>query len=217
MKIPGSLDSVSVILFISSALFLRSMGYLTLDQAGITMGDLPTWISALAAIILAIITYRYVRLVKGQSDVMAEQGRIMQENMKQDRLTRKYESLAREMDDLIGPLFSKMDDHTAPYFHVVYHSHEGSPFYQEIYAFWRNIKKNIYLAPRDLRVSLSNYLDARQNTRMVALNRKSTGEESTEARTSFEKAIEDLKPKIKSRYNELSEQIAECKRELGID
>ncbi len=193
------------------------MGYLTLDQAGITMGDLPTWISALAAIILAIITYRYVRLVKGQSDVMAEQGRIMQENMKQDRLTRKYESLAREMDDLIGPLFSKMDDHTAPYFHVVYHSHEGSPFYQEIYAFWRNIKKNIYLAPRDLRVSLSNYLDARQNTRMVALNRKSTGEESTEARTSFEKAIEDLKPKIKSRYNELSEQIAECKRELGID
>lgn len=193
------------------------MGYPTIDQASISMGDSPAWISALAAIILAVITYKYVGLVKAQSDTMAEQGRIMQESIKLDRFTRKYESLTKEMDDLIGPLFSKMDDSTAQYFHLVSHSHEGAPFFQEIFAFWRDIKKNIYLAPRDLRVSLNNYLDARQNTRKVALNRKASGEESTKARAAFENAIEDLKPKIKDRYNELSEQIAECKRELGID
>jgi hypothetical protein len=193
------------------------MGYPTLDQASITMGDLPTWISALAAIILAIITYKYMRLVKGQSDVMAEQGRIMQESMKRDQLTRKYENLSREMDDLIGPLFSKMDDHTAPYFHAVYHSHEGSPFYQEIYAFWRDIKKNIYLAPRDLRENLNNYLDVRQKYRRVSMDRATPGEELTATRALFDKSIEDLKPKIKDRYNELSGQIAECKRELRID
>lgn len=182
--------------------------YATLNQAGVNMGDLPTWISALAAVILAIITYRYVRLVKAQSDAMAIQSRVMQ-------ITMRHERLAKEMDDLVGPLFSKMEDNTAPFFTLVSHSNEGAPFFQEIYSFWRDIKKNIYLAPRDLRRSLNAYLDARQKYRDVKRRTIET-EDPISVKNQFNEAIEDLKPKIKDRYFQLSDQLEECEKELNI-
>lgn len=178
------------------------------------MGDLPTWISAFATIILVYVTYRYVRLVKAQSDTMTNQGSIMQESIKRDRITRKYNGLSKEMDDLVGPLFSKMDDSTAPFFTVVSHSSEYGPYFQEIYAFWRDIKKNMYLAPTGLRVSISNYLDARQKYRRVLKVRSTPGDEVATVKAIFDSSVGDLKPKVKVRYNELSGQLEECRREL---
>lgn len=141
-----------------------------MDQIGITAGDLPAWISSFATVFLAIITYMYVKLVKAQSETMTEQGKIMQENIKRDQITRKYERLAKEMDELVGPLLSNMDDSTAPFFTMVHHSQErSSPIYQDIYVFWRDIKKYAYLAPRELRESLNNYLDARQKYRTAKI------------------------------------------------
>ncbi|MHC1687213.1 MAG: hypothetical protein AB9879_05840 [Methanothrix sp.] len=193
------------------------MACLLLDQIGITLGDLPTWISAFAAVILAIITYKYVKLVKAQSDAMTDQGKIMQESIKRDQITRKYERLVKEMNDLVGPLFSKMDDHTAPFFTLVSHSREGAPFYQEIYDFWRDIKMNIYLAPTDLRQSLGNYLECRQKFRRVMRDASVSGEEATATRALFDQAIEDLKPKIRDRYDALSAQLEECEKDLRIN
>lgn len=178
------------------------------------MGDLPTWISALAAIILAFITLKYVRLVQKQSETMADQGGIMQESMKRDRITRKYEDLTKEMDNLVGPMFSKINDSTAPFFEKVSHSHEKEEYYQEIFAFWRDIKKYIYLAPRDLRTSLSNYLDARQKYRRLLKDRTTPGEEVAEVKAQFKQSIKDLIPLIKNRYDELSRELEECKMEL---
>lgn len=190
------------------------MCYLSLGQTGISIGDLPTWIGAFAAIILAIITYRYAGLVKEQSDTMAEQGRIMHDSMIRDHLARKCDRLSKEMDRLVGPLFSKMDDRSVPYFDVVYHSHEGSSYFQEIYAFWRDIKKNIYLAPRDLRESLEIYLDARQKYRKVRADKTTPGQEIAAVEAIFDKAKEDLKLKIKIRHEELIRALEDCELNL---
>lgn len=78
------------------------------------------------------------------------------------------------------------------------------------------MKKNIYLAPKDLQESLSNYLEARQKFRKVKKNMKTPGEEAIAVRTVFDKAIEDIEPKIKDRYNELSKQLKELEKELEI-
>jgi hypothetical protein len=129
---------------------------------------------------------------------------------------KKYDRLIKEMDELVGPLFSKMDDHTAPYFQMVHHSSEASQRIQEMYAFWRNIKVKIYLAPEDLRMSLNIYLDARQKFRMVGMDRKTPDEELTATKALFYQAIDDLKSKIKDRYDELSKLIEECEKILEI-
>jgi tetratricopeptide (TPR) repeat protein len=130
------------------------------------------------------------------------------------QLTRKYDRLNKEMDGLIGPLFSKIDDHTAPFFAMVYHSQEAAPRIQEIYAFWRDIKMNAYLAPSDLRESLNNYLEARQQFRMARLSRDLPAEQLTAAKATFDQTIDDLKPKIKDRYEELIRRLEECEKEL---
>jgi hemerythrin-like domain-containing protein len=193
-----------------------------LSQTAITMGDLPTWLSAAATIFLVVVTYKYVRLVKAQSDAMVTQSKVMEENTKREQIRMKYARLAKEMDDLIGPLYSKMDDNTAGYFTVVTHSNEFAPHFQEMFSFWRDIKKNVYLAPKDLRESLSAYLDARQLLRTAKRGGSNNAEERFhENMTSdkFYKILEDLKPKIKDRYLQLSDQLEECEKEfshLGI-
>lgn len=143
-----------------------------------------------------------------QSDTVAEQSKATQ---------KKYERFMKEMDDLVGPLYSKMDDSTAPYFTLVYHSSESTPRIQEIYAFWRDIKKSKYLAPRDLEESLSNYLDARQKFRMVRASSARANEEINATKASFERAIDDLKTKIDDRYHALRRQLEECETELEIN
>jgi hypothetical protein len=171
-------------------------------------------ITAIATLFLVIITGYYAKKVRDQTKFMQDQSDVMRNSIKRDQLMRKYERLSREMDDLIGPLYSKMDDHTDPSFTVVSHSSEGGPFYQEIFAFWRDIKKNIYLAPRDLQESLGNYLEARQKFRRVQKNMTTPGEEATAVRNLFDKAIDDLMPKIKDRYNELNKRLEERENEL---
>jgi hypothetical protein len=98
---------------------------------------------------------------------------------------------------------------------MVYHSQEASPRIQEIFVFWRDIKKNAYLAPSDLRESLNNYLDARQQFRMARLSRDLPAEQLTAAKATFDQTIDDLKPKIKDRYDELIRRLEECETELG--
>jgi hypothetical protein len=137
----------------------------------------------------------------------AKQVKIMRENL-------RYERLIKEMDALVGPLYSILDDNTAPYLTLVYHSQETAPRFHDIHPFWRDIKKNIYLSPRDLRESLKNYLDVRQDYRRTRVDRTTPGEEQTAAKALFDQAIEDLKPKIKDRYDALSDQLAECERKM---
>lgn len=154
-------------------------------------------------------------LARELPDNMKEQGRIDQGSRGEDQL--KYERLCKEMDNLIGPLFSRTGDSTVQYFTKVYHSDEGSSIMQGIFAFWRDIKKNIYLAPRSLRESLEYYSDAREKYRTTYVNRATRSEERTASQEIFDNALEDLLPKIRYRYNELSDQLEECERRLNIN
>jgi len=174
---------------------------------------LQTISNAILVFVLIIITAYYARQTRNQVVATQKQVEAMQNQVIHEQLIRKYEKLLKEMDDLVGPLFSKMDDRTAAFFHMVYHSSEG-PLVQEIFAFWRDVKKNIYLAPKDLRDSLSNYLDLRQKFRSVSMDRTTPGEEATAVRAQFDQSIEDLKPKIKQRYEELSKQLEECEQKI---
>ncbi len=166
-----------------------------------------------AQVLMALVLALFSAFLWKSTDKYAK---ITEKDLEMKERIRHIERLHKELDNIIGPLYSKMDDHTAPFFILVSHSSEGAPFYQEIFAFWRDIKKNIYLAPRDLQESLGNYLKARQKFRMAQKDTTTPGEESTAARTLFDKAIEDLKPKIENRYNELNKQLEEREQELEI-
>lgn len=60
-------------------------------------------------------------------------------------------------------------------------------------------------------------MDAREKYRVVSINRTTPGEELAAAKALFDLAIEDLKHKIRDRYDELSELLEECEKELEIN
>ena len=128
---------------------------------------------------LVIVTLWYANQVKKQTEFM------------------KIDRLAKEMDKLVAPLYSKIWDK------IIFQ--KGSPGYRDsalpsdqgYFRFWDEIKQTKYLGPDYLRSAMDNYL-----------RNKSNKVDDRTRDASYEKAETELFEAIKRRYSELENELS---------
>jgi hypothetical protein len=106
-----------------------------------------------ATVVLAIVAYKSFKETQNQAS-------LMHENIEYDRLAKRYDRLNKEITELVGPLFSKKDSYVifgSAGNYGSFSSGSESPHEKEYQAFWDSVRKNIYLADRDLSSELQNY------------------------------------------------------------
>ena len=134
---------------------------------------------------LVIVTLWYAKQVKKQTEFM------------------KIDRLVKEMDKLVAPLYSKMEDKDKTIFQ------KGVPGYidgtlprvQRYLRFWDEIKQNKYLGPDYLRLAIDNYL-----------RNKSDKVDDRTRDASYEKAETELFEAIEKRYSELENEISSLRK-----
>ena len=132
---------------------------------------------------LVIITGCYAKQVKKQTELM-EKNRVVKE-------------LVKEMDKLVAPLYSKIENTTifqkgAPAYEV-----SERPIHQEYFRFWDEIKQTKYLGADYLRSAIDNYL-----------SNKSRKVDDRTRDASYEKAETELFEAIEKRYSELENELS---------
>ena len=136
---------------------------------------LSTITNTILVLALVIITWRYAREVKKQTEFM------------------KIDRSVKEMEKLVAPLDSKIGD---PYNSAFMN---GTPSYRQHYPeyhmFWHEIKQAKYLGPDYLRLAIDNYLRNKSDDFV-------DGNDGTRD-ASYEKAEAELFKAIKKRYSEL--------------
>jgi hypothetical protein len=127
---------------------------------------------------LVIVTLWYAKQVKKQTEFM------------------KIDRLAKEMDNLVAPLYSKIGD--------IHTFLKGTPGYRDAnlprvqgyFRFWDEIKQTKYLGSDYLRSAIDNYL-----------RNKSDKVDDRARDASYEKAETELFEAIKKRYSELENEL----------
>ena len=153
--------------------------------------------------VLIAITWKYVGEVRRQASIMSQQ-------MNRDRLVRKYEKLTKEMTLLVGPLYAISDDYlikTGGY-------NESSPSYKEHRSFWGDIRRNMYLAQRDLLPKLEDYFSAMN---IYKYSPSGFHGKTESASSTFDAKKEDLIQQIDISYRNLLDEIRETERELDSE
>jgi hypothetical protein len=179
---------------------------------------------------LVIVTWMYVREVKSQAatinqqagsmkdqadamkrqaDAMDGQSSLMHENMEYDQLVRKYERLNRTMNGLVAPLFSKKDDDV-----IFITGVDTYPARKEYTEFWEYIKKNIYLADKDLYSELDNYFLAVKMYKNSGTN--VYGSHPQDASNLFMAEKDKIIKQIELSHNDLKEEMRQTELELKI-
>ncbi|RZN41659.1 MAG: hypothetical protein EF813_02275 [Methanosarcinales archaeon] len=140
---------------------------------------LSTITNTILVLALVIITWWYAKEVKKQTEFM------------------KIDRSVKEMEKLVAPLHSKIDD---PYNSAFMN---GTPSYRQHYpeyhTFWCEIKQAKYLGPDYLRLAIGNYL--RNKSDVVVDDDDGTRD------ISYEKAEAELFRAIKKRYSELESEL----------
>jgi len=141
-------------------------------------------ITAIATIVLAIITARYVKLTESMLD--------------EQRKSIKKDRLMKEMDLLVAPLYTRIGDEM-----IFQKGEQGSidsklPRDKEYHKFWGEVKLNMYLAPYDLHSAINNYF---KNKSSDAFNKPEPDE-------SYLIAENKLFKEIEKRYLELINELS---------
>lgn len=141
-------------------------------------------ITAIATIVLAIITFIYVKLTESM--------------LNEQRKSNRKDRLTQEMDLLVAPLYTKIEDKII--FQKGAQSNIDSPLPRdkEYLKFWDEIKRNMYLAPDNLRSAINNYLK----------NKSKSTTKDKELDESYKTAEEKLFLEIEKRYNELNNELS---------
>jgi hypothetical protein len=128
---------------------------------------------------LVIVTLWYAKQVKKQTEFM------------------KIDRLVKEMDKLVAPLYSKMEDKIIFQKGVPGYIDSTRPRDQGYFRFWDEIKQTKYLGPDYLRSAIDNYL------------RNKSDKVNDMTRDAFyEKAKTELFEAIEKRYSELENELS---------
>ncbi|HDN59456.1 MAG TPA: hypothetical protein ENG16_04160 [Archaeoglobus sp.] len=140
---------------------------------------LSTITNTILVLALVIITWWYAREVKKQTEFM------------------KMDRAVEEMEKLVAPLDSKIEDLYHPIFM------NGTPLYgdqyHEYHMFWNGIRQAKYLGPDYLRSAIDNYLRNKSDEFV------DDGDDTRDP--SYEKAEDELFKAIKKRYSELENEL----------
>jgi hypothetical protein len=140
-------------------------------------------ITAIATIVLAIITFRYVKLTESM--------------LNEQRKSNRKDRLTQEMDLLVAPLYTKIEDKIIFQKGAQSNIDSSLPRDKEYLKFWDEVKRNMYLAPDNLRSAINNYL----KNKSVTVNDKELDE-------SYKIAEKKLFLEIEKRYNELNNELS---------
>ena len=138
---------------------------------------LSTITNTILVLVLVIITWRYAREVKKQTEFM------------------KIDRAVEEMEKLVAPLDSKIGNPYHPLFMNGTPSY--SQHYHEYHMFWNEIRQAKYLGPDYLRSAIDNYL----------INKSDEFVDDDTRDPSYEKAEDELFKAIKKRYSELENEL----------
>ena len=152
--------------------FLNSSGQLNWDA-------ISTISNIILATFLVIITLWNVIQVKKQTGFM------------------KMDRLAKEMDKLVAPLYSKIGDNIIFQKGAEGYLDSTGPREQMFFRFWDEIKQNKYLGPDYLRSAIDNYLRNKSDK---------VGDRTQD--TSYEKAEDELFKAVNKRYSELEDELS---------
>jgi hypothetical protein len=110
-------------------------------------------IQVLTAIALAILTYRLCKSTSAYATQVETQTKIMDKKLHQDIDVLRYHRLQDEMDKLVAPLDSMVRTGFEYYEPV----HLNEKYVIEDEAYWRVIRKNVYLASDNLHEAIEKY------------------------------------------------------------
>lgn len=188
---------------------------MVLDQYVLINGLMLDWnqvlsiVTVIATVALAVFAYTSFKETKYQAS-------LMRENMDYDRLTKRYDRLNKEIAELVGPLISQKDRYvifeSAGEFNSAAHGLE-TPYDKEYRAFWNNIRKNIYLADKDLSIELQNYFLAIEKFKNS--NQGLYGK-SQEVKDEFIMEKKKLIQQIEISYKRLQREISDVETKLKI-
>lgn len=163
--------------------------YIKVDFSGLP--SLPngtsSFVLTIATVVLAVATIQ----LKNTTEKYAKTAEDM---LNQQRNTMIKDRLLKEMDLLVAPLYSVIDDS------FLFQKgddprNNSDPLVHKYYDFWDGIKQNAYLGSSDLREKLDNYF-----------KNKSPVRESPDP--PFTKARDELFVAIQNRYEELNKEIS---------
>jgi|GEM_PF-6924395 len=195
-----------------------------------------------ATLILAWVTYKNIEELKRttgiqvaamsrQADAVGQQATLMAENAKRDRLERRYERLHKEKLNLVGKLFSRMDDEhifTPRRLHdktdLLIDSKMDPLAWEravDFDAFWKDIKENMYLdqsgeiisALNDYKAMINCYLMARRNTAQGICSDQEKTKQMDEHQSNFKDRRQKLFEAIMKRDSEIQNELIEIDRE----
>lgn len=195
-----------------------------------------------ATLILAWVTYKNIEELKRttkiqvaamsrQADAVSQQAAFMAENAKRDRLERRYERLQKEKLNLVGMLFSRMDDEhifTPRRLHdktdLLIDSKMDPLAWEravEFDAFWKDIKENIHLdqsgeiisALNDYKATINGYLRAMQNTSQGVCSDQEKTNQMEEHESNFKDRRQKLFDAIMKRDSEIQTELIEIDRD----
>ncbi len=154
-------------------------------------------------------TSEYSHQVKLQTDIMNKNINLSRDAIRLTEINKKRETLIKEMDCLVGPLYSKLEN--PEFFNKTkireMFSNTGQHEYlKKIYdtcAFWQTIKQNKYLASKDSwGVDHWNALDSYLKIKFDSISY---------ADTAYAEHEKDVRLAIEARYQKIETELLELK------
>lgn len=165
------------------------------------------------AVVLAWLTKKlwestrdYSNQVRIQTDILTRNTELSERTLDDEAKNKQREALIKEMDKLVGPLYSRINDKQIfnprgiGYGRYCKNSSSGEidkQLYEEG-AFWQGIAQYKYLASPDLRSKIDKYLE-------IKLGSTNVGKWDDPAYTTLEKSLTDA---IKTRYNQIETELS---------
>lgn len=124
----------------------------------------------LAALALVWYTKRLVVETANYAKQVENQTILMKNNNESTQKQNKREQITKEIDNLVGILYSKTGHDITPtgYWQSIDSFKQLEPHYldpeeeKNVLKFWEKIKRNLYLAPPELRLNIIKYLNIRE-------------------------------------------------------
>jgi hypothetical protein len=168
----------------------------------------------LAAVALAILTYKLCRSTNAYAKQVEEQTIIMNEKQKQDISVLRYHRLQDEMDKLIAPLYFAaqtvdVDKNKMGLFRLILPSSRYDAQNKNDSEFWDRIRPNIYL-------SRSKNLAEKLELQFTLSDELHTTPDTT-TRRDYNNNVKEIIKELQEIYPRLHKQITEVEEDLEID
>ncbi len=153
-----------------------------------------------AQIFMALVLALFTAFLWKSTDKYAK---LTEKDLEIKEKIRQTERLHKELDSIIGPVYSKLGDPI--YFNskptnwtMWYPDNEKLQATYRGSEFWRNIKKNLYLTPPQIRKSIKEYLD-------IKLGIAKFGED--ENNSGYKACLENITDAVEDRYKAIIDEL----------